>query len=63
MGERKNQRLTLEAVSARNKKLFGRTAHSYVIFLFKGVREISCFSLEIVEGLGSFNLDVKLVFP
>ena len=62
-GEKKNEGLTLREISSKYKEGFGRTARSYVIFLFKGAQCINWFSSDIVKRLGSFDLDVMLVDP
>ena len=61
--EKKNEGLTLREISSKYKEEFGRTARSYVIFLFKRAQGLNRFSSDIVKGLGSFDLDVMLVNP
>ena len=62
-GEKKNEGLTLGEITSKYKEKFGRTARSYVIFLFKGAQGLNRFSSDIVKGLGSFDLDVMHVDP
>ena len=60
-GERKNEGLKLEEVASKIKEEFGRSARSYVIFLFKGTQGLTRFTSDIVKGLGSFDLEIMLV--
>ena len=62
-GERKNEGLKLEEIASKIKEEFGRTARSYVIFLFKGAQGLTRFTSDIVKGLGSFDLEIMLVEP
>ena len=63
IGERKNEGLKLDEISSKIKEEFGRSARSYVIFLFKGTQGLTRFTSDIVKGLGSFDLEIMLVEP
>ena len=63
MSEKKHEGLNLEAVIAKTKEEFGRSARSYVVFLFKGVQGMRRFTTDIVRGLGAFDLDMMLTDP
>ena len=62
-GEKKKEGVTLEAISTNYKEEFGRTDRSYVVFLFKGTRWLTCFTSYFVKMLGSFDLDLLRVDP
>ena len=62
-GERKYEGLKLEEIASEIKEEFGRSARSYVIFLFKGTQGLTRFTSDIVKGLGSFDLEILLVEP
>ena len=62
-GKRKYEGLKLDEISSKIKEEFGRSARSYVIFLFKGTQGLTRFTSDIVEGLGSFDLEIMLVEP
>ena len=61
--DKKNEGLTLDEITKRNKEEFARAARSYVIFLFKEVQGLSRFTCDTVKGLGSFDLDIMLTDP
>ena len=62
-GERKNEEMKLEEIASKIKEEFGRSARSFVIFLFKGTQGLTRFTSDIVKGLGSFDLEIMLVEP
>ena len=62
-GDKKNEGLTLDEITKKNKDEFARAARSYVIFLFKEVQGLSRFTCDTVKGLGSFDLDTMLTDP
>ena len=62
-GERKIEGLMLEEIASKIKEEFGRSARSYVIFLFEGAQVLTRFTSDIVKGLGSFDLEIMLVEP
>ena len=53
-GEKKKEGLTLEAISNKYKEEFGRTARSYVIFLFKGTQMLTRFSSSVQHDRSIF---------
>ena len=60
-GERKNEGLKLEEIASKIKEEFGRSARSYVIFLFEGAQGLTRFTSDIVKSLAFFNLEIMLV--
>ena len=62
-GDKKNEGLTLDEITKKNKDEIARAARSYVIFLFKEAQGLSRFTCDTVKGLGSFDLDTMLTDP
>ena len=50
-GDKKNEGLTLDEITRRNKEEFARTARSYVIFLFKGTQGLTASPQILSEGM------------
>ena len=61
--DKKNATLTVKSLTKMNKHEFGRTARSYVTFLFNSVQQTKGLSSDIIKGLGCFDLETMLNGP
>ena len=61
--ETSNASLTLKALTNRNKEDFGRSARSYVAFLFNSMQKQKNLISDIVKGMGCFDLETLLLGP
>ena len=61
--EQKGEKSTVNVLKDKVKDEFGRLARSYVTLLFKETRSQFNFTTNIVQGLGSFDLEIMLKFP
>ena len=57
---RKIKALTAEILINRNKEEFGRSARSFVTYLFNTVQKLKLPFSDIVKGVGSFDLETLL---
>ena len=61
--DKKNAALTEKSLTKMNKHEFGRTARSYVTFLYNSVQQTKGLSSDIIKGLGCFDLETLLIGP
>ena len=61
--DKKNATLTVKSLTKMNKHEFGKTARSYVTFLFNSVQKTMGLSSDIIKGLGCFDLEMLLNGP